>query len=44
MLSKGNKALQHPNNIRCPQYHEGAFLERKVYDFSAFTKVRKILS
>lgn len=27
--------------IKCPQCHEGKFLERKVYDLSAFTKVRK---
>lgn len=40
MISKGNK-LYSIINIKCPQCHEGAFLERKVYDFSAFTKVRK---
>ena len=27
--------------IKCPQCHEGPFLERKVYDLTAFTKVRK---
>lgn len=40
MISKGNK-LYSIINIKCPQCQEGAFLERKVYDFSAFTKVRK---
>ena len=40
MISKGNK-LYSILNIKCPQCHEGAFLERKIYDFSAFTKVRK---
>lgn len=40
MISKGNK-LYSILKIKCPQCHEGAFLERKVYDFSAFTKVRK---
>ena len=40
MISKGNK-LYSIINIKCPQCHEGAFLERKVYDFSACTKVRK---
>ncbi len=40
MISKGNK-LYSILNFKCPQCHEGAFLERKVYDFSAFTKVRK---
>lgn len=40
MISKGNK-LYSILKIKCPQCHEGAFLERKVYDFSTFTKVRK---
>lgn len=40
MISKGNK-LYSILKIKCPQCHEGAFLERKIYDFSAFTKVRK---
>ena len=40
MISKGSK-LYSILNIKCPQCHEGAFLERKVFDFSAFTKVRK---
>lgn len=40
MLSKGHKIFS-VLFIRCPQCHEGSFLERKVYDFSAFTKVRK---
>ena len=40
MISKGKK-LYSILKIKCPQCHEGAFLERKVYDFSAFTKVRK---
>lgn len=40
MISKGNK-LYSILKFKCPQCHEGAFLERKIYDFSAFTKVRK---
>lgn len=40
MISKGNK-LYSILKIKCPQCHEGAFLERNIYDFSAFTKVRK---
>lgn len=40
MLSKGKK-LYSILNLKCPQCHEGRFLEHKVYDFSAFTKVRK---
>jgi uncharacterized protein (DUF983 family) len=40
MVSRGKK-LYSILKIRCPQCHEGPFLERKVYDFSAFTKVRK---
>lgn len=40
MITKGTK-LYSILKIKCPQCHEGAFLERKVYDFSAFTKVRK---
>ena len=27
--------------INCPQCHEGPFLERRIYDFTAFAKVRK---
>ena len=27
--------------IKCPQCHDGPFLERKVFDLTAFTKVRK---
>ena len=41
MISKGNK-LYSILYIKCPQCNEGAFLERKIYDFSAFTKVRKV--
>ena len=40
MISKGNK-LYSILQFKFPQCHEGAFLERKIYDFSAFTKVRK---
>lgn len=40
MISKGNK-LYSILKFKCHQCHEGAFLERKIYDFSAFTKVRK---
>lgn len=40
MISKGNK-LHSILQFKFPQCHEGAFLERKIYDFSAFTKVRK---
>jgi len=40
MILKGKK-LYSILTIKCPQCHEGAFLERKVYDFSAFTKVRR---
>lgn len=40
MILKGNK-LYSILKIKCPQCHEGAFLERRVYDFSAFTKVRR---
>ena len=41
MISKGNK-LYSILYIKCPQCNEGAFLEHKIYDFSAFTKVRKV--
>ncbi|MDB2702222.1 DUF983 domain-containing protein [Flavobacteriaceae bacterium] len=27
--------------IKCPRCHQGKFLQRKVYDFSGFTSVRK---
>ena len=40
MILKGNKLCSILKS-KCPQCHEGAFLERKIYDFSAFTKVRK---
>ena len=40
MISKGNK-LYGILKFKCPQCHGGAILERKIYDFSAFTKVRK---
>ena len=40
MISKGNK-LYSILKFKCHQCHKGAFLERKIYDFSAFTKVRK---
>ena len=40
MILKGKK-LYSILTIKCPQCHEGAFLKRKVYDFSAFTKVRR---
>lgn len=40
MIFKGDK-LYSILKLKCPQCHEGSFLERRVYDFSAFTKVRK---
>lgn len=40
MLFKGQK-IYSILLLRCPRCHEDPFLARKVYDFSAFTKVRK---
>ena len=40
MIPKGNK-LKSILFIRCPRCHEGAFIQRKVYDFSHLTSVRK---
>jgi len=40
MFSRGHK-LNSILFIRCPRCHEGAFIQRKVYDFSGLTSVRK---
>lgn len=39
IFKKGNK-LNSILPIRCPQCHKGKFLEKSVYNFSSFTKVR----
>lgn len=40
IFSKGNK-LNSILLLRCPQCHEGKFLEKSPYDLTSFTKVRK---
>jgi len=40
MLKKGSK-LKSILIIKCPRCHQGEFLEKGVYDFSAYTSVRK---